>query len=69
MKNNPSLRDQLLNGTLPPNELSKMSAADMAPKALQEEVAKMKEESDRQQMLIQEEGPRVRRDSQRRRAC
>ena len=61
VKANTSLRDRLLNGDLSPNDLSKMSHDDMASKELQEEKAKMIKEVEKQHMLIQEEGPRIRR--------
>ena len=61
VKANSALRDRLLNGTLPPNEFSKMSSGDMASKELQEKTAEMKKEAEKQHMLIQEEGPRIRR--------
>ena len=61
VKANPSLRDRLLNGSLSPNEFSKMSSFDMASKELQEKTAEMKKDAEKQHMLIQEEGPRIRR--------
>lgn len=61
VKANPLLRDRILTGTLPPNELSKMSRDDMASKELQEKKAEMLKEAEKQHMLIQEEGPRIRR--------
>lgn len=61
IKANPTLRDRILNGSLSPNELSKMSSFDMASKELQEKTAEMKKEAEKQHMLIQEEGPRIRR--------
>ena len=61
IKANPRLRDRLLVGKLSPNELSQMSSFDMASKELQEKTAEMKKEAEKQHMLIQEEGPRIRR--------
>ncbi len=61
VKANTALRDRLLNGSLPPNEFSKMTSFDMASKELQEKTAEMKKEAEKQHMLVQEEGPRIRR--------
>ncbi|KAL9635600.1 MAG: hypothetical protein Q9164_003356, partial [Protoblastenia rupestris] len=61
VKANPSLRDRVLSGDLSPNDLSKMSRDDMASKELQEKKAEMMKEAEKQHMLIQEEGPRIRR--------
>lgn len=61
VKANTALRDRLLSGSLSPNEFSKMSSFDMASKELQEKTTEMKKESEKQHMLIQEEGPRIRR--------
>ena len=61
VKANSSLRDRLLSGSLSPNEFSKMSSDDMASKELQEKTAEMIKESEKQHMLVQEDGPRIRR--------
>ncbi|KAG8532837.1 uncharacterized protein KY384_002715 [Bacidia gigantensis] len=61
VKANPTLRDQILRGELSPNDLSKLSREDMASKELQEKKAEMVKEAEKQHMLIQEEGPRIRR--------
>ncbi|MCJ1245252.1 hypothetical protein MMC30_002455 [Trapelia coarctata] len=61
VKANPTLRDRLLSGSLSPNEFSKMSSDDMASKELQEMTAEMIKESEKQHMLVQEDGPRIRR--------
>lgn len=61
VKANSSLRDRLLSGSLPPNEFCNMSSDDMASKELKEKTAEMIKESEKQHMLIQEEGPRIRR--------
>ena len=61
VKQNASLRDQLLTGQLSPNQFSKMSSEDMASKELKEQKAEMLKESEKQSMIIQEDGPRIRR--------
>ena len=61
VKANSSLRDRVLSGDLPPNELTKMSREDMASKELKERKADMLKEAEKQHTLIQEEGPRIRR--------
>ena len=61
VKANPTLRDRLLSGSLSPNEFSKMSSDDMASKELKEMTAEMIKESEKQHMLVQEDGPRIRR--------
>lgn len=61
VKANPALRDRLLNRSLSPQELSQMSSDDMASKELQEMTAEMKKETEKQHVLVQEEGPRIRR--------
>ena len=61
IKANTALRDRLLTGELSPNDLSKMSRDDMASKELQEKKAEMIKEAEKQHLLVQEEGPRIRR--------
>ena len=61
IKANPALRDRVLSGSLSPNDLSKMTSYDMASKELQENMDEMKKEAEKQHMLVQEEGPRIRR--------
>ena len=61
VKANSALRDRLLNGSLAPNDFSKMSSFDMASKELQKKTAEMKKEAEKQHVIIQEEGPRIRR--------
>ena len=61
VKQNSSLRDQLLTGQLSPNEFSKMSSEDMASKELKEQKAEMLKEVEKQSMIVQDEGPRIRR--------
>ena len=60
-KKNPSLRDRVLNGTLSPSDFSRMEPKDMASEELQEMKEEMLKEAEKQHVLIQEEGPRVRR--------
>ena len=61
VKKNTSLRDRLLVGSLLPDALSKMSSQDMASKELQQRDAEIKKEAERQHIIIQEQGPRIRR--------
>lgn len=61
VKKNHQLRDQILVGSLSPNDLSKMSSADMASRELQDKKAELLKEVEKQSTLIQEEGPRIRR--------
>ncbi|KAL4908727.1 transcription factor S-II, central domain-containing protein [Aspergillus multicolor] len=61
VKKNPSLRDRLLVGSLSPDELSRMSSQDMASEELQQKDAEIKREAERQHIIIQEQGPRIRR--------
>ncbi|MCJ1237748.1 hypothetical protein MMC14_005735 [Varicellaria rhodocarpa] len=61
IKANLALRDRVLSGSLSPNDLSKMTSYDMASKELQENMDEMKKEAEKQHMLVQEEGPRIRR--------
>ncbi|KAF4547676.1 Transcription factor BYE1-like protein [Elsinoe fawcettii] len=61
-KKNPALLERLLNKTLNPSELATMSSQDMASEELQREREKMKEEADKQAVMIREDDkPRVRR--------
>ena len=60
-KKNPSLRDRVLNGSLSPSDFSKMEPKDMASEELQEMKEEMLKEAEKQHVLIQEEGPRMRR--------
>lgn len=61
VKKNPSLRDRLLVGDLSPDALSKMSSQDMASEELQQKDAEIKREAERQHIIVQEQGPRIRR--------
>ena len=61
IKGNANLRDRLLGGSLSPIELSQMSTNDMMSKELKEESKKMIEDAEKQAMLVQEVGPRIRR--------
>ena len=61
VKANSALRGRVLSGSLSPNDLSKMTSFDMASKELQENMVEMKKEAEKQHMLVQEEGPRIRR--------
>lgn len=61
VKKNSSLRDRLLVGSLLPDSLAKMSSQDMASEELQQKDAEIKRESERQHVIVQEQGPRIRR--------
>ncbi|PYH44133.1 putative PHD finger domain protein [Aspergillus saccharolyticus JOP 1030-1] len=61
VKKNSSLRDRLLVGSLLPDAFSKMSSQDMASEELQQKDAEIKREAERQHIIIQEQGPRIRR--------
>ncbi|KAA8644507.1 hypothetical protein EYZ11_004614 [Aspergillus tanneri] len=61
VKKNASLRDRLLVGSLQPDDLSKMSSQDMASEELQQRDAEIKREAERQHIIVQDQGPRIRR--------
>lgn len=61
VEKNPALRNRLLTGELSPNDFSKMSSNDMASKDLQEKTAEMKRAADKQAVLVEQQGPRIRR--------
>lgn len=61
VKKNPSLRDRLLVGSLTPDALSRMSSQDMASEELQQKDAEIRRESERQHIIVQDQGPRIRR--------
>ncbi|KAL8736759.1 MAG: hypothetical protein Q9166_000125 [cf. Caloplaca sp. 2 TL-2023] len=61
VKQNSDLRNRLLTGDLSPSDFSKMSSHDMASKDLQEKTAEMKRAVDKQAVLVEQQGPRIRR--------
>ncbi|KAJ5105741.1 Zinc finger PHD-type [Penicillium alfredii] len=61
VKKNPSLRDRLLVGSLSPDSLSMMKPEEMASEELQQKDAEIKREAERQHIIVQEQGPRIRR--------
>ncbi|KAJ5316992.1 hypothetical protein PENANT_c030G04488 [Penicillium antarcticum] len=61
VKKNASLRDRLLVGSLSPKALSQMTSQEMASEELQQKDAEIKREAERQHMIIQDQGPRIRR--------
>lgn len=61
VKANTALRDRLLDGSLPPSQFSQMTTDEMASKELREKTVEMKKEAEKQHMLVQEDGPRIRR--------
>lgn len=61
VKKNRSLRDRLLVGNLSPDDLSRMSTQDMASEELQQRDAEIKREAEKQHIIVQEQGPRIRR--------
>lgn len=60
MKHNPDLLDKLLNGSLTSEELAVMSSDDMATAEKLKELQAMKEAIERQSLLTEEAGPRLR---------
>lgn len=61
MKNNPSLRDRLLNGSLAPAKLATMTSQEMASEEQQQKDAEIKRAAEKQHIIMQEQGPRIRR--------
>ncbi|PGH07776.1 hypothetical protein AJ79_06164 [Helicocarpus griseus UAMH5409] len=61
VKKNASLRDGLLVGSISPDSISTMSTQDMASKELRQKDDEIKREAERQHVIIQEQGPRIRR--------
>ncbi|KAJ5273741.1 Zinc finger PHD-type [Penicillium angulare] len=61
VKKNTALRDRLLVGSVSPESLSTMKSAEMASEELQRKDAEIKREAERQHIIIQEKGPRIRR--------
>lgn len=60
IKKNQALVKRILTGSLRPEELAEMSSDDMASEELQKERERIKEEADKQAVLVQESGPRYR---------
>jgi hypothetical protein len=60
IKANASLLQQILDGSVTPDELAAMSSEDMASEELQKERQRLKEEADKHATLAHEEGPRYR---------
>lgn len=60
VKRNSTLLHRFLQGHITPDELSTMSSDEMASEELQRQMAAMKEEADKQAVLVKEEGPRIR---------
>ncbi|KKZ63370.1 hypothetical protein EMCG_02371 [[Emmonsia] crescens] len=61
VRKNTSLRDSLLVGNISPDVLATMSTHDMASKELRQKDDEIKREAERQHIIIQEQGPRIRR--------
>ena len=61
LKQNPALRDELLQKKLSPGDFSLMSTEQMAHAELQKQTAIMKEQVEKQHIIVQESGPRYRR--------
>ncbi|KAK4580010.1 lysyl-tRNA synthetase [Recurvomyces mirabilis] len=62
LKRNKMLIERLLDGSLRASDLATMESKDMASEELQREMKLMKEESDRQAVLVEADGPRYRQD-------
>ncbi len=61
VKKNDALRDGLLDGSITGQTLAKMSSQDMASREQQLRDAKIKQEQEKQHVIVQEQGPRIRR--------
>ena len=61
VKKNEDLRHGLLNGSLTGENLARMSPEDMASKEQQLRDAKIKQEQEKQHVIVQDQGPRIRR--------
>jgi Transcription factor S-II (TFIIS), central domain/SPOC domain len=61
VKKNDALRDGLLNGSITGHSLAKMSPEEMASREQQLRDAKIKQEQEKQHVIVQEQGPRIRR--------
>ncbi|KAK5113211.1 hypothetical protein LTR62_003547 [Meristemomyces frigidus] len=62
LKRNKVLIERLLDGSLRAGDLATMESKDMASEELQREMKQMKEEADRQAVLVEAEGPRYKQD-------
>ena len=60
VKKNTALLDRILSGSLKAHELTTMSSEDMASEDKQREYAALREENDKQVVLVEEKGPRIR---------
>lgn len=61
LKNNSSLRDRLLNDSLAPAALATMTSQDMASEEQQQKDAEIKRAAEKQHIIMQDQGPRIRR--------
>lgn len=61
LKNNSSLRNRLLNGSLAPANLATMTSQDMASEEQQQKDAEIKRAAEKQHIITQDQGPRIRR--------
>jgi SPOC domain/Transcription factor S-II (TFIIS), central domain len=61
VKNNPSLRDRLLTGSLAPSTLATMNSQDMASEEQQQKDAEIKRAAEKQHIIMKDQGPRIRR--------
>lgn len=61
LKKNPVLISRILEGSLTADELSVMTHEEMASEEAQQRMAQMKEVAQKQHVLVQDEGPRIRR--------
>ncbi|KAI9827890.1 MAG: hypothetical protein M1826_006196 [Phylliscum demangeonii] len=61
LKHNQALARRLISNDLSPHDFSLMSSDDMASAELQRRDAEMRRESEKQHILIKDEGPRIRR--------
>jgi hypothetical protein len=61
LKQNQELSNGLLTRSLTPQALASMNSDDMASKELKRETAEMKARSDKQSIMISDDGPRIRR--------
>lgn len=61
VKKNDALRDGLLNGNISGQNLARMSPEEMASREQQLRDARIKQEQEKQHVIVQEQGPRIRR--------